>query len=83
MLPKLDMVKPSGVDKEIYTSSEDGVLTREGKKLLEDYSGYKFDFPPGPGQPAPSERIYIAQARSAEYQVCSVKRSFNGPSRPR
>lgn len=66
--PKLPVVKPSGVEREIYGPSEFGVLTREDKRMLEEYSGYEFDFPPGPGQPFPRELAYVAQARGREYR---------------
>lgn len=66
--PAIPVVPPSGIEQDIYGPCEFGVLTREDKKALEEYSGYKFDFPPKSGQPFPPEMTHIAQARGAEYR---------------
>lgn len=62
-------VKASGIEKEIYVSPEYGALLKDDKRLLEEYSGNKFDFPPAPGQAVPRALIFIAQARGAEHSA--------------
>ena len=66
--PPIPVIPPSGEDKEIYGPCSFGVLTREDKRMLEEYSGLTFDFPPRSGQAVPAELCYVAQARGAEYR---------------
>lgn len=55
----MSKVTPSGVEKDVYGPTPNGVLLKEDKRMLEEYSGHKFDFPSAPGQAFPSSLVCL------------------------
>ncbi|GAB95091.1 hypothetical protein BJY21_004200 [Kineosphaera limosa] len=62
------LTPPSGVRKAIYESASYGPLLESDKRMLEEFSGMEFDWPPVSGGAFPGDAVGIALIRKGQLQ---------------